>query len=64
MEDRSDIVGHEDGILVTGAAGFMGLRLVENLLERGFRNVKCIVRPSSAINKLETIAARFHGAVP
>jgi nucleoside-diphosphate-sugar epimerase len=61
MEDRSEIVGPEDAILITGAAGFMGLRLVENLIERGFRNVKCFVRPSSAVDKLETIATRFPG---
>ena len=61
MEDRSEIVGSDDPILVTGAAGFMGLRLVENLIERGFRNLKCFVRPSSAVDKLETIVARHPG---
>jgi nucleoside-diphosphate-sugar epimerase len=61
MEDRSDIVGSEDPILITGAAGFMGLRLVENLIERGFRNVKCFVRLSSVVDKLETIATRYPG---
>lgn len=61
MEDRSDIVGHENAILITGAAGFMGLRLVDNLLERGFRNVKCFVRHSSAIDKLEAMASRYPG---
>jgi nucleoside-diphosphate-sugar epimerase len=61
MEGGSEIVNSEDLILVTGAAGFVGLRLVENLIERGFRNVKCFVRPSSAVDKLETIATRYPG---
>lgn len=58
MEDGSEIIGSEDPILITGAAGFIGLRLVENLIERGFRNLRCFVRPSSAAQKLETIATR------
>jgi nucleoside-diphosphate-sugar epimerase len=61
MEDRTEIIGFEAPILITGAAGFMGLRLVENLIERGFRNVKCFVRPSSAVDKLEKIATRYPG---
>ena len=61
MEDRSDIVGPENAVLITGAAGFMGLRLVDNLLERGFRHVKCFVRHSSAVEKLEAIASRYPG---
>jgi len=61
MEDRSEIVGHEAPILITGAAGFMGLRLVENLIERGFRNLRCFVRASGAVDKLEAIADRYPG---
>jgi len=34
----------DDLILVTGAAGFIGRRVVERLLERGFRNVRCLAR--------------------
>jgi nucleoside-diphosphate-sugar epimerase len=59
MEDRSEIVGPEDPILVTGAAGFVGSRLVENLIGRGFRNLRCFVRPSSAVDKLEAITDRY-----
>jgi len=57
-EDSSQIVGFDDPVLVTGASGFLGLRLVVNLIERGFREVRCFVRPSSALHELETIAAR------
>lgn len=38
---------HKD-ILVTGASGFIGRRLTQSLLERGF-SVRCLVRRSSAL---------------
>src|SRR5713226_5874188 len=52
------IVGRDDLILVTGATGFIGSRLVENLLDRGFRNLRCFARPSSEVARLEAIAGR------
>jgi nucleoside-diphosphate-sugar epimerase len=54
MAPRSFIIGPDDQVLVTGAAGFIGLRLVHQLLEYGFRNLRCFVRPSS---KQEGVAA-------
>lgn len=44
-------------ILVTGATGFIGGRVVERLLALGFHNVRCLVRPSSDAGKLAA-----HGA--
>lgn len=41
-------VGLGDPILVTGAAGFIGRRVVAGLLERGFRNVRCFTRRLNA----------------
>jgi len=38
------IAGPDDPILVTGAAGFIGRRVVAHLLDRGFRNVRCFAR--------------------
>jgi 2-alkyl-3-oxoalkanoate reductase len=38
------LIGPDDPILLTGAAGFIGRRVVANLLERGFRNVRCFTR--------------------
>jgi nucleoside-diphosphate-sugar epimerase len=49
------IAGADDPILVTGANGFIGLRLVENLLRRGFRNLRCFVRRPSQRLVLEAL---------
>ncbi len=49
----SFIVAPDDRILITGAAGFIGCRVVENLLDRGFRNLVCFARPSSNLARLE-----------
>ena len=56
------IVGQDDPILVTGATGFIGSRLVVNLLNRGFRNVRCFARPSSAVARLNSLSASPNAA--
>src|SRR6516164_9401256 len=55
MQDDSLIIGPDDRVLVTGAAGFIGVRVVGDLLDRGFRNIACFVRPSSNLAKLESV---------
>jgi len=52
------VIGPDDRVLVTGAAGFIGARVVECLLDRGFRNVACFVRPSSDVSEIEAIIER------
>jgi nucleoside-diphosphate-sugar epimerase len=54
----SSVIGLDDPILVTGAAGFIGSRVVEQLLQRGFQNVRALVRPSSDLTRLETAVRR------
>jgi nucleoside-diphosphate-sugar epimerase len=54
QQDRF-IVGPDDRILVTGAAGFIGSRVLLNLLDRGLRNLVCFVRPSSELSEIEAI---------
>jgi nucleoside-diphosphate-sugar epimerase len=44
-------------ILVTGANGFIGTRVIQRLLDRGFRNVRCLTRPSSDSSRFEAVAA-------
>lgn len=48
----------DDPILVTGSAGFIGTRVVEALIDRGFRNVRLLIRPSSQTARLEAIIDR------
>ena len=43
-------------ILVTGAAGFIGSRVVESLLRSGAGRVHCLVRPASSRARLEAFA--------
>jgi nucleoside-diphosphate-sugar epimerase len=50
------IAGPDDPILVTGATGFIGSRLVECLLDRGFRNLRCFTRASSDITGIEALS--------
>ena len=56
--EGSWLVGPEDRILVTGAAGFIGSRVVQELLDRGFRNLVCFVRPSSRMARLDAVLER------
>jgi nucleoside-diphosphate-sugar epimerase len=56
------ILSSEDPILVTGAAGFIGFRVVENLLERGFQNLICFGRHSGSLADLQHVANRFPGS--
>jgi nucleoside-diphosphate-sugar epimerase len=46
---RDDFIAEQDDlILITGATGFIGPRLLANLVDRGFHNIRCLARPSSA----------------
>src|SRR5690348_15453841 len=57
METEASIITKDDLILVTGAAGFIGVRLLRNLLDRGFRNIRCFVRPSSDLAAIKSLLA-------
>jgi nucleoside-diphosphate-sugar epimerase len=48
-----------DRILVTGSNGFIGTKVVEKLLEYGFANLRCYVRPSSHLDCLHNVLTRF-----
>ena len=49
-------------VLVTGANGFIGSKVVETLLKYGFEKIRCFVRPSSHLAKLNEIFKHFDGA--
>ncbi len=53
------IVSTADLILVTGSNGFIGAKVVESLLEYGFSNLRCFVRPSSQLGRLEKTIRQF-----
>jgi nucleoside-diphosphate-sugar epimerase len=57
-EQNSFLLGPEDRILITGATGFIGSRVLDCLLERGFRNIVCLIRPSSRASGIEAMANR------
>ena len=57
--DSDSIVGPNELILLTGASGFIGTRLVRNLLQRGFRNLRLFVRPSSDVAIVNALCAEF-----
>ena len=46
-------------ILITGSSGFIGAKVVEILLEYGFRNLRCFVRPSSRLERLEGVINQY-----
>jgi nucleoside-diphosphate-sugar epimerase len=48
-----------DLILVTGASGFIGVAVVQKLLEEGYRNLRCFVRPFSKTERLTSVLRRF-----
>jgi nucleoside-diphosphate-sugar epimerase len=54
------IAGKDDLILVTGASGFIGATVVDQLLEMGFGNLRCFVRTESSADKLRSRLSR-HG---
>jgi nucleoside-diphosphate-sugar epimerase len=58
MNTDSTIIQRDSPILVTGAAGFIGLRVLDNLLGRGYCSVRCLVRPGGNLQALERLANR------
>ncbi len=53
------IAGKSDSLLITGANGFIGAKVVEMLLRQGFLNLKCLVRPTGNQEPLMLLAREF-----
>ncbi len=63
MQQNGDLIGPDDLILVTGATGFIGSRVILSLLNMGFRNLRCLARPSSKAEKVGAILETAHDGV-
>jgi len=55
IEPKHFILGQDELILVTGATGFIGPRVVRALLDYGFRNLRCLARPTADIAKVKSL---------
>src|SRR5690242_15709424 len=60
--NKPPIIRPDDPILVTGASGFIGFKVVESLLKLGYQNLRCFVRLSSNTDRLVSLAERSHSA--
>lgn len=56
------IINKTDTILITGANGFVGSRVVRTLLKYGFKHVRCLTRSTSQSKNLENIIKEFGNA--
>jgi nucleoside-diphosphate-sugar epimerase len=57
MASDAYIIGPDDLILVTGATGFIGQRVVRQLLDFGFRRLRCFVRHSAYPARINALSA-------
>ena len=59
MNKNDFIIDRSESILITGANGFIGSRVVETLLRYGFGNLRCFVRHSSNLDALNRIIESY-----
>jgi nucleoside-diphosphate-sugar epimerase len=57
-----DIASPGDCILITGSSGFIGSRVVDVLLQHGFANLRCFVRSSNRLGRLQNALSRVEAA--
>jgi nucleoside-diphosphate-sugar epimerase len=51
----------DERLLVTGAAGFVGSRVVDSLLRLGFKDIRCFVRPAGGNRLLRAVLEAHPG---
>jgi nucleoside-diphosphate-sugar epimerase len=57
--DSDYIAARDEWILITGSNGFIGAKVVKTLLDYGFSNLCCFVRPSSQLGRLQSVLDQF-----
>ncbi|MBW2003875.1 MAG: NAD-dependent epimerase/dehydratase family protein [Deltaproteobacteria bacterium] len=57
---NSFLIGLHDMILVTGANGFLGSKVVSTLLSYGFQKIRCLIRDKNKSEKLLRELGDFH----
>ena len=60
-EHREYVVSPDELVLVTGATGFIGPKVVESLVARGFRKIRCFARLSASASKVAPLCNRADG---
>ena len=58
-QPASPEIARDGLVLVTGSNGFLGAKVVEKLLQSGFRNLRCFVRTSGDKSRLTSILSNF-----
>ena len=59
MDADNYIITRDEKILVTGANGFVGSKVVETLLQYGYTRLCCLVRSGKNLAKLNALARRY-----
>ena len=62
LKGRTYVSDSSRVVLVTGAAGFIGCRVVAALLGEGCERVRCFVRPTSRLDRLSGVIAQHDAA--
>lgn len=62
MIQDNQTIGKNETILVTGANGFIGSRVVERLLSTGFTDIRCFVRPSAVTTRINDLINNYSNA--
>ena len=61
MIENDSIISDNELVLITGANGFIGTKVLESLLTLGMRHIRCLVRPTGNIKKMEKIISDWEG---
>jgi nucleoside-diphosphate-sugar epimerase len=59
VEIKNPIIDPDEVILITGANGFIGSRVLERLIEYGFKNLRCFIHGDSDPEYLERLAEKY-----